>query len=92
MKEAGLRVISLGFDLVYDYVSISDDPSEYAADLYTTLHQLDNEDWDRIVIEMPPDTPEWAAIRDRLFGNAAVARLPQAAGDKVFPKIAQYLL
>ncbi len=66
LKDAGLRVISLGYDLIYDYKFISDDPDEYAADLYALLHELDNGQYDRIVIEMPPDEPEWAAVRDRL--------------------------
>jgi L-threonylcarbamoyladenylate synthase len=35
------------------------------------LHELDLAAWDRVVIEMPPDTPEWAAVRDRLMRAAA---------------------
>jgi L-threonylcarbamoyladenylate synthase len=42
------------------------DAREYAAVLYSTLHALDAEGWDWIAVEMPPDTPEWAGIRDRL--------------------------
>lgn len=42
------------------------DPTGYAAGLYALLHRLDAEGYDRIVIELPPDTPEWAAVRDRL--------------------------
>ena len=30
------------------------------------LHELDAENWPWIAVETPPDTPEWAAIRDRL--------------------------
>ncbi|MDY3558644.1 L-threonylcarbamoyladenylate synthase [Gemmata sp. JC673] len=71
LKDAGLRVISLGYDLIYDYRFISDDPAEYAADLYALLHELDNGLYDQIVVEMPPDTPEWAAVRDRLTRAAA---------------------
>jgi L-threonylcarbamoyladenylate synthase len=43
-----------------------ENPSEYAAQLYNTLHALDREGLDWIAVEMPPDTPEWSAIRDRL--------------------------
>jgi L-threonylcarbamoyladenylate synthase len=39
---------------------------EYGARLYGTLHELDAQGFDWIAVEMPPDTPEWAAIRDRL--------------------------
>ena len=37
-----------------------------AADLYATLHRLDDEGYDAILVKLPPDTPEWAAVRDRL--------------------------
>lgn len=42
------------------------DPRAYAARLYAALHQLDDMRVGRIVAEAPPDTEEWAAVRDRL--------------------------
>lgn len=42
------------------------DPARYAAKLYEVLHRLDSEGWAWIAVEAPPETPEWAAIRDRL--------------------------
>lgn len=42
------------------------DPSVAAARLYELLRELDGRGLDRIVVVMPPDEPEWAAIRDRL--------------------------
>src|ERR1700741_2181433 len=39
---------------------------EYAAQLYARLHDLDGEEWDWIAVELPPNTKEWSAIRDRL--------------------------
>jgi L-threonylcarbamoyladenylate synthase len=47
-------------------VQLPPDPAAYAAQLYTTLHQLDDAGLDRIVVSLPPDTEEWAAVRDRL--------------------------
>jgi L-threonylcarbamoyladenylate synthase len=41
-------------------------PRHYAAALYETLHRLDREELDWIAVEPPPDTPEWAGVRDRL--------------------------
>jgi L-threonylcarbamoyladenylate synthase len=38
----------------------------YAARLYSVLHELDREGWPVISVEPPPDTVEWAAVRDRL--------------------------
>ncbi|MBX9628581.1 MAG: threonylcarbamoyl-AMP synthase [Gemmataceae bacterium] len=73
LLDAGLRVISVGDDLIYNYLSISNDPTEYAADLYAVLHELDDGRYDRIVVEMPPDTPEWAAVRDRLTRAASLS-------------------
>lgn len=42
------------------------EPGEYAAALYATLHRLDEQGLDWIAVERPPDTPEWAGVRDRL--------------------------
>ena len=42
------------------------DAEPYAAQLYRVLHQLDAENWPWIAVEMPPDAPDWSAIRDRL--------------------------
>jgi L-threonylcarbamoyladenylate synthase len=45
-------------------------PEEYAAELYSALHEFDREGFDWIAVELPPDVPEWAAIRDRLMRAA----------------------
>jgi L-threonylcarbamoyladenylate synthase len=45
-------------------------PEDYAARLYAVLHELDHEGWPWIAVEAPPDTPAWAAIRDRLWRAA----------------------
>jgi L-threonylcarbamoyladenylate synthase len=42
------------------------DSSTYANRLYSVLHELDSERWPWIAVELPPDRPNWAAIRDRL--------------------------
>ena len=42
------------------------DPPEYARHLYSVLRELDGMNLRTIYIEMPPDKPEWAAIRDRV--------------------------
>jgi L-threonylcarbamoyladenylate synthase len=42
------------------------DPETFAAILYQTLHQVDDEAWEYICIEPVPETVEWAGIRDRL--------------------------
>jgi len=39
---------------------------EYARDLYANLRALDSSACDQILVEEPPATAEWAAVRDRL--------------------------
>lgn len=41
-------------------------PAAVAEALYASLHHLDRLKADAILILLPPNTPEWAAIRDRL--------------------------
>jgi len=43
---------------------------EYAAALYYKLHEADAAGYDWIAVDLPPKTPEWEAIHDRL-GRAA---------------------
>lgn len=57
-----------------DLRSMPDDPAAYAERLYRLLHEIDRRDPDWIFIELPPDTPEWAGIRDRIQRAASGAR------------------
>jgi L-threonylcarbamoyladenylate synthase len=41
-------------------------PAAYAAQFYAVLHGLDAAGVARIIVELPPDTEEWLAVRDRL--------------------------
>jgi L-threonylcarbamoyladenylate synthase len=43
----------------------------YAAQLYAALHRLDDAALDRIVVQAPPASAEWLAVRDRLQRAAA---------------------
>jgi L-threonylcarbamoyladenylate synthase len=56
-KRAGLTARSLRMPA---------NPAGYGARLYQVLHELDSEGWPWIAVEAPPETTEWAAIRDRL--------------------------
>jgi len=47
------------------------DPAAYAANLYGSLKRLDDQGHDEIAVELPPDLPEWEAVRDRLKKAAA---------------------
>jgi L-threonylcarbamoyladenylate synthase len=62
-RAAGLRV---------DVFNLPQSPQKAAALLYDTLFQMDRSELDLILVELPPDTSEWAAIRDRLMRAAAL--------------------
>ena len=82
LRSAGQRVgwLALGASRVLDDVAdgrvscraMPADADQYAASLYAALHDLDA-DADHIVVELPPDGPEWSAIHDRLRRAAATA-------------------
>ena len=42
------------------------DVAAYAELFYGKLHELDQLGYDWIAIDLPPDTPEWAGVRDRI--------------------------
>jgi L-threonylcarbamoyladenylate synthase len=48
------------------------DPEAFARALYAELHVCDEADAVVIVVEAPPETPEWSAIADRLKRAAAI--------------------
>jgi L-threonylcarbamoyladenylate synthase len=48
-------------------IAMPNDPAEYAQHLYAVLRNLDTMNLQAIFIEIPPDVPQWAAIRDRLI-------------------------
>jgi L-threonylcarbamoyladenylate synthase len=55
-------------------LSMPIDPVEYARVLYRRLREIDAEGHAAIYIEMPPENPDWAAVRDRLVrATAALA-------------------
>ncbi|CAN1524906.1 SUA5 Putative translation factor (SUA5) [Methylophilaceae bacterium] len=41
-------------------------PAEVAEQLYSTLHDLDELKVDRLLVQLPPASPEWVAVLDRL--------------------------
>ena len=53
------------------FISLPADPILAASLLYETLFRLDRNGLDLILVESPPETSEWAAVRDRLTRAAA---------------------
>ena len=70
ITELKARVAVLAFsrpDERVDYwLRMPREPRAYAQRLYAALRELDTAGCGRILIEAPPDSPEWTAVRDRL--------------------------
>ena len=70
VRDEGARVGAVlfqPFEIPVDHpVLIRADAREYARLLYATLHELDEHGCDLVLIERPPEGPEWAGVRDRI--------------------------
>lgn len=51
---------------VRQVICLPEDPQAYARRFYASLRQADSLGAGRIWVQMPPDLPTWAAVRDRL--------------------------
>jgi L-threonylcarbamoyladenylate synthase len=49
-----------------DFTDMPANSAAYAELFYGKLHELDQKGYDWIAIELPPDTAEWAGVRDRI--------------------------
>jgi len=70
ISRLGARVAVLAFsrpDERVDYwLRMPREPQAYAQRLYAALRELDTAGCEVILVEAPPQAPEWAAVRDRL--------------------------
>ncbi|MBV1862648.1 MAG: Sua5/YciO/YrdC/YwlC family protein, partial [Nannocystaceae bacterium] len=66
----GDGVVSVGHAMAGACVLL--EPDVAARELYAVLRALENSGVRRIVVLMPPDTPCWAALRDRLLRATVV--------------------
>lgn len=64
------RAPSLLGDRVSQWVKAKADPIDYARDLYKNLRILDASGSRLLLVEAPPDTLNWCAIKDRLMRAA----------------------
>ena len=58
---------------VQAWITAKADPRSYGHDLYANLRTLDASGARRILVEAPPQSPEWEAVNDRLSRAAAGA-------------------
>lgn len=64
--DAAVLAFSAPDDRVDFWVRLPMDPAAYAQKLYAALRELDGTGSKMLLIESPPDTPEWRAVLDRL--------------------------
>ena len=70
IAKQGATVAVLAFsrpdERVEYWIRMPREPRAYAHRLYAALRELDGANCGAILIESPPETAEWEAIRDRL--------------------------
>jgi L-threonylcarbamoyladenylate synthase len=72
LNKQGLRVATLEYTQFNEVnsgiirTSMPSNAEAYGQRLYASLRQLDNENFDRLLAETPPQTLEWLAVADRL--------------------------
>jgi len=90
LKAQGLRTMLLGWSAAYLswekdkdflYFSMPKEPTAYGNQLYTTLRRFDNGQFDRLLLEAPPNNPAWLAIVDRLQRASCVPFIKAQDGD-----------
>jgi L-threonylcarbamoyladenylate synthase len=65
-KSVAVLAFSRPDERVDFWLRMPREPHAYAQKLYSALRELDGSGCEQILVEAPPDTPEWAAARDRL--------------------------
>jgi len=65
-KSVAVLAFSRPDERVDFWLRMPREPRAYAQKLYAALRELDSADCEQILVEAPPDAPEWDAVRDRL--------------------------
>ena len=69
-QAAGQKVVLLtqekNTELGFPQHLMPDNPTAYAQEIYATLRQLDQKQFDLLLLETPPEGAEWLAIHDRV--------------------------
>jgi L-threonylcarbamoyladenylate synthase len=66
MNRVAVLAFSRPDERVDFWLRMPRDPHAYAQRLYAALRELDSAACERILVEAPPEAPEWSAVRDRL--------------------------
>lgn len=65
-KSVAVLAFSRPDERVDFWLRMPREPRAYAQKLYAALRELDSARCEQILVEAPPDAPEWTAVRDRL--------------------------
>lgn len=65
-KSCAALLLGTGAAPDCEVITLPAQPDKVAEALYSALHALDAMKVDRLLVELPPDTAQWAAVRDRL--------------------------
>jgi L-threonylcarbamoyladenylate synthase len=65
-KSVAVLAFSRPDERVDFWLRMPRDPQAYAQKLYAALRELDGAECEQILVEAPPESAEWAAVRDRL--------------------------
>ncbi len=65
-NEAAVLAFGIPDERVDFWLRMPEDPAAYAQKLYAALRELDSTGARMLLIELPPDLPEWQAVLDRL--------------------------
>lgn len=69
MAREGLRVAVMAISFqpkAGEVIRMPAEPAEFARRLYATLREIDEQVFDRLLVEEPPQQAGWLAVRDRL--------------------------
>ena len=65
-KALVLEFLAKGKNKDFMSLPMPNEPTAYGRQLYATLRRFDNGQYDRLLLEAPPNDPNWMAILDRL--------------------------
>jgi len=65
-KSVAVLAFSRPDERVDFWLRMPRDPRAYAQKLYAALRELDSASCEQILVEAPPESAEWDAVRDRL--------------------------
>ena len=72
LREPGVLALTHGIGIgIAAGLRLPADAAGYAQGLYAALRELDSRGARRLLVEVPPDDPAWAGVRDRLQRAAA---------------------